>query len=200
MFPRLSAIVFAALALAPNLAYAQQQREGYKFLEAVRGEKETEVTAMLEKPGPTVINTRSLTNGETALHIVVQRGDKAYLTYLLQRGANPNVRDDAGVAPIVIAAGKGRTDLIEELVKYKANINYGNSSGETALIRAVQRRDLEMVRVLLADGADPDQVDLLAGMSARDYARDDRRTPALAKLLEDAPKKAKASTVAGPKL
>ncbi|RSU19126.1 ankyrin repeat domain-containing protein, partial [Sphingomonas koreensis] len=37
-------------------------------------------------------------------------------------------------------------------------------------MRAVQRRDVDMVRTLLNAKADPDQRDRLAGMNARDYA------------------------------
>lgn len=189
----------AFLLAVPTLASAQQQSEGYKFLEAVKNEKGSDVEQALNKPGTTVINTRSVSTGETALHIVVENGSETYLTFLLQRGANPNVRDNAGNAPIVMAANKGRNDLVERFIAGKANVNYGNSNGETALIAAVRRRDLSMIQSLLAAGADPDQPDLLAGQSARDYAKLDTRSPAVAKALADAPK-AKRAVVSGPKL
>ena len=63
----------------------------------------------------------------------------------------------------------------------------------------MQRRDLGLVRTLLAAKADPDQRDIIAGLSARDYATRDTRTPALAKIFADTPKVNRAS-VAGPKL
>ncbi|HEX8388596.1 MAG TPA: ankyrin repeat domain-containing protein, partial [Sphingomonas sp.] len=78
-------------------------------------------------------------------------------------------------------------------------INLANGSGETPLILAVQRRDLAAARTLLGLGADPDQTDNVAGMSARDYARRDARNPALLKLLEEAPKRGR-KAAAGPKL
>lgn len=192
------ALVAALIATAPGIASAQQQSEGYKFLDAVKNEKGNDVEEALNKPGTTVINTRSVSNGETALHIVIQNGSGTYLTYLLSRGANPNVRDNAGTAPIVLAASRGRNDLIEKLIAGRANVNYANSNGETALIVAVRRRDLAMIHTLLAAGADPDQADLLAGQSARDYAKLDVRSPAVAKELADAPK-TKRAAVAGPK-
>jgi ankyrin repeat protein len=194
---RIAATAF--LLAIPTLASAQQQSEGYKFLDAVKNEKGSDVEQALNKPGTTVINTRSVSTGETALHIVVENGSETYLAFLLQRGANPNVRDNAGNAPIVMAANKGRNDLVERLIAGKANVNYGNSNGETALIAAVRRRDLAMIQTLLAAGADPDQPDLLAGQSARDYAKLDTRSPAVAKALADAPK-TKRAVVSGPKL
>ena len=63
----------------------------------------------------------------------------------------------------------------------------------------MQRRDLSLVRTLLAAKANPDQKDNLAGLSARDYATRDTRAPAITKLLADTPKQGSAA-VAGPKL
>ena len=179
-------------------AAAQFQSEGYKFLQAVRDSKNDEVIQTLNKPGVTVVNTRDVTTGEGALHIVAKRGDAPYLTFLLQKGADPNLRDGKGNTAMVLAATAGQTDLIHILSLAKANPNLGNSSGETPLILAVQRRDLGMVRELLADGADPDQADIIAGKSARDYATQDTRNPVIAKLLAATPKKERRA-VSGPK-
>jgi uncharacterized protein len=188
-----------ALALIAAPAAAQQQSESYKFLQAVRESKGNDVIAILDRPGATIINTREVTSGEGAIHIVVKRGDETYVRYLLQKGADPNLRDGRGNTPLILAVSGGYGNLIPILTAGKANVNLGNASGETPLIRAVQRRDANMVRLLLAAGADADQTDNVAGLSARDYARQDMRNPALAKLLEDAPKRTRPA-VAGPKL
>lgn len=196
MSPR-AFLLAAALIAAP--AGAQQQSESYKFLQAVKDGKGNDVIAIVDRPGSSVINARDVTSGEGALHIVVKRGDEAYLRYLLQKGADPNLRDRSGATPLLLAVAGGHAGLVPVLVAGRANVNLGNEAGETPLIRAVQRRDVAMARALLQAGANPDQTDNLAGMSARDYARRDARNPALAKLLEDAPKRTGRS-VAGPKL
>ena len=174
------------------------QSESYQFLQAIREAKGEDVDKMLNKPGTVIVNTHDRATGETALHIVVRRGDTTYINYLLARGADPNVKDGEGNTPLLLAANTGGTGMIDMLVKGGANVNLANSRGETPLIRAVQRRDLAMVRVLLADGADPDQSDRIAGLSARDYAHQDTRTPALAKVIDETPKKPKRA-VAGPR-
>jgi hypothetical protein len=56
-----------------------------------------------------------------------------------------------------------------------------------------------MIRKLIASGADPDQSDHLQGLSAREYAHQDPRGSAAAKVIDETPKKAKAA-VSGPKL
>lgn len=189
-----STILFASLPAA-----AQQQSQGYKFLEAVRKEDGDAVVKMLDQPGQRIVNARDITTGEGALHIVVKRGDATYLRFLLQRGADPNMRDGRGDTPLLLAVQYGQNALVEVLTAGKANPNLGNGGGETPLIRAVQKRDLSLVRSLLAAGANPDQTDNIAGMSARDYARADTRAPAIAKLIDEKPKKA-VRAVAGPRL
>lgn len=181
-------------------AGAQFQSESYKFLTAVREGKGSDVLAALNKPGTTIVNTRDQSSGETALHIVVKRGDPAYTSFLLARGADPNARDGKGNTPLILAVNGGNEGLIQLLANGKADPNLGNGSGETPLILAVQRRDAGMVRDLLAVGADPDQTDVIAGKSARDYATLDTRNTAVAKLLADTPKKKIRRGVAGPRL
>lgn len=190
-------LLTALLIAAP--ATAQYQSDSYKFLQAVRDAKNDDVIAALNKPGQTVVNTRDRTTGDAALHITVKRGDIPYTTFLLQKGGDPNIRDARNNTPLMIAVDTGQVDVVPVLLLFKANPNLGNASGETPLIRAVQRRDVSLVRTLLAAKADPDQRDIIAGLSARDYAQRDTRAPAVTKLLAEAPRQAKAA-VSGPKL
>ena len=192
-------LLLAALVTVATPAGAQQQSEGYKFLQAVRDAKNDDVIAMVERPGSRIVDTRDVSTGEGAVHIVVKRGDLPYLNYLLQHGADPNLRDGRGDTPLLIAVTIGQVGLIPLLLTARANPNLGNGAGETPLIRAVQRRDLATARVLVNGGANPDQVDRVAGLSARDYARRDARAPGLAKLFAETPVKPKAA-VAGPRL
>ena len=188
-----------ALALIAAPAAAQFQSDSYKFLQAVRDAKNNDVIEALNKPGATLVNTKDKSTGEAALHIVARRGDVPYATFLLQKGADPNIRDAKNNTPLMIAVEGGQDDVVPVLIAAKANPNLGNTAGETPLIRAVQRRDAAMIRTLLAAKADPDQHDIIAGLSARDYANRDTRTPALAKIFADTPKVSKAA-VSGPKL
>ncbi len=191
-------LIAAVFLLAAGPAAAQQQSEGYKFLQAVREAKGNDVTQMLDKPGSTIINARDITTGEGALHIVVKRGDTTYLRYLLQKGADANMRDGKGNTPLILAVQAGQAEMIPILVAGRANPNLGNAAGETPLIKATQARSIDMVRLLLAAKANPDQADRLAGQSARDYAANDPRNGAIAKLYAETPKQAQRA-VAGPK-
>lgn len=193
-------LVLAAALMLPAAAGAQQMSPGYLFLKAIRDEDGNKVNDILGQPGQTIINTKDRSTGESALHIVAKNGNLTYLRFLLAKGANPNIQDNRGNTPALLAVEAGSVEAINALTARKANLNLGNSSGETPLIRAVQLRNVDMVRTLIAAGANPDQPDVMAGMSARDYAKRDTRTPVLLKTIDDKPAAAEKAPVAGPRL
>ncbi|WP_419807732.1 ankyrin repeat domain-containing protein [Sphingomonas sp.] len=193
---RRSLAILALLGATP--VAAQFQSDGYKFLQSVRDAKNNEVITALNKPGSQIVNTRDVTSGETALHIVVRRGDVPYTTFLLQKGADPNIRDGRNNTPMLIAIETGHSELVPLLIAGRANPNLPNASGVTPLILATQLRNAEAVRLLMAANANPDQKDY-NGLSARDYAGRDTRAAAIAKLFADAPRRANPA-VAGPRL
>ncbi len=199
MFRPFSLALAAALVAAPAAAPAQRMSDSYEFLKAVKDANGNKVTEMLDKPGSTIVNTREQTTGDTALHIVTRRGDATYINFLLSRGGAINAQDARGNTPLMVAVNGGCASCIELYVARRANVNLANTSGETPLIRAVQLRNLDLADKLLKAGANPDQADRVAGLSARDYAKVDNRSPALTKLLADAPKAA-ARRMSGPKL
>ena len=162
-----AALPALAFALAAPAA-AQFQSEGYQFLEAVKDREGDKATDMLSKPGTQIVNSRDLTSGDTGLHIVVARSDVLWIRFLLQRGADPNIRNKKGMTPLQLATAMGFTDGVEALIKGGASINVADQTGETPLIAAVHARNVPLVRLLLAKGADPDRNDN-SGRSARDY-------------------------------
>ena len=149
-------------------AQAQFTR-AYKFLEAVEKKDGVKVEEAINKPGSTVINSRDVTTGRSAIHIVTERRDITWLRYLVGKGANVNTRDDKGVTALQLATNLGWLDGVEYLVSRKANVDESDDTGETPLISAVHRKNVAMMRSLLKGGADPDRADN-SGRTARDYA------------------------------
>jgi uncharacterized protein len=196
LFP--AAVAFAALA-APVAAPAQFS-DSFNFLKAVKERDGAKVTEFLNKPGSgaVIVNTRDGSTGETALHIVTAGRDSLWLGFMLQRGANPDMRDGKGNTALMIATQLGWTDGIQTLLARRAGVDVANSSGETPLIRAVQNRDLASVRVLLAAGANPNKPDNAAGLSAKDYAQRDPRSANILKEIVEAKPVAK-KPVQGPR-
>jgi len=176
-------IAFLAAGLAVQPVSAQFS-DSYNFLKAVDERDGNEAAKYLDEPGSVIVNTKRDGTGETALHIVVARRDETWLSYLLQKGANPNLADRKGVTPLMLATQLGFVEGAARLIKNKASVDGTNRSGETPLIRAVQLRNPEMVRLLLKSGANPDKRDAVAGLSAREYAAQDGRNSAILAIIE----------------
>ncbi|MGY6550325.1 MAG: ankyrin repeat domain-containing protein [Erythrobacter sp.] len=160
--------VAGLLALSAQPAAAQMFSEGYQFLKAVKDRDGDAATDLLSKPGSTLVNSRDLSSGDTGLHIVVQRMDALWVQFLLQRGADPNIRNKRGVTPLQLATSLGFVEGVEALIKGGASVNVSDQTGETPLIAAVHARNVPLVRMLLDKGSDPDRNDN-SGRSARDY-------------------------------
>ncbi|HEY6871013.1 MAG TPA: ankyrin repeat domain-containing protein [Novosphingobium sp.] len=171
-----SALIAAAVALVgtagPGLvapAAAQMMSAGYKFLEAVK-KRDGDAVEKALSDSATIINTRDVTTGDSALHLVTARRDLTWLNFLLFKGANANIRNDRGITPLSVATGLGWIEGVELLIDRGARVNDPDDNGETPLISAVHMRNIELVRVLLKAGGDANRADS-SGRSAADYAR-----------------------------
>lgn len=177
-------------------ATAQTYSDSYTFLKGVKERDGDKVASLIASPGTTVINARDRANGEGALHYLVRERDFAWLTFILGKGARPDIQNNEGFTPLALAAQIGWEEGAVALLARRASVDLANRNGETPLILAVHHRDLAMVRLLLVKGANPRRTDSLSGLSALDYAK--RDAPQLVKMLE-APVAAP-RPVSGPKL
>ena len=171
MLHRVKLVIAAAAGAALLIgapAGAQLYSDGFKFLKAVEEKDTAEVNELLQKNG-TVIDARDVTSGRTALHIAAENREYTWLSFLLGKGANPNIADKRGVTPLMLASQMGFVEAVNALAQSGARVDTPNNTGETPLIAAVHRRDIPMLRVLLLAGANPDRTDN-SGRSARNYA------------------------------
>ena len=173
-----TAAVAMAAFLMP-LALHAQFSDSYNFLKAVKDRDGSETTKILGKPG-NIVNTHDSSSGETVLHILAHDRDLTWMGFMLAKGAKPDERDNRGDTPLGIATQLNWTEGVELLLKYGASIDLANSNGETPLIIATHNDDVALVRLLLEMGANPDKTDHISGTSARTYARQNTRDPALA--------------------
>jgi uncharacterized protein len=176
----------AIVALIAAPLAAQGFSDGFLFLKGVRERDGATVQRIVSNPSSTAINYRDSSTGEGALHILVRGRDLTWLSFLLSRGARPDIQSNDGTTPLILAAQIGWQEGAGQLLARGASPNLGNRRGETPLMAAVQRRDIGMVRLLLAARADPNQTDNSSGNSAIDYARQDPRAASLLRELEQA--------------
>jgi uncharacterized protein len=183
-----------SLAAAPTAA---QTSERSKFHTAIK-ERDAAAARDFLTTGSIIINTKD-GSGNTALHSLVRDRDLQWLRYILSFGVRTDIEDKDGNTPLTLAAQLGWVDGAEALLAAKADVNSGNKRGETPLILAVQRHNPAMVRLLMSKGADPKRTDILAGLSALDYAKRDPRGQMLVRLLETSEDQ-NPQEMAGPKL
>ena len=89
----------------------------------------------------TVLNLDCILNNEEKnLLQKTREGDTACVQYLIDYKVNVNVQDENGMTPLMIACQAGHTDLVEEFLKAKADVNIRALFGDTALIFASRKQ------------------------------------------------------------
>jgi hypothetical protein len=149
----LTADAYAAIATAPALREVVAGR-GMVF----GGEK---LAALRVKSEHQDLAVRTL--GRPSVYWAIDRHycprNTPYLKWLLEHGADPNERKD-GDSATAILAGRGAAEPVVVLLDFGADLNpHRHASWRTPLAAAASRGHLEMMRLLLARGADPNLED-----------------------------------------
>ena len=109
--------------------------------------------------------------GWTPLHYAASIDSEDIVDILLQKGADPKIKDNEGKTPLDIAVEKGHAAIVEVLVKGGAEINKRMPSGMTPFYFAFINGRKEIVKFLIAHGADvnarPESGETLLHWSAR---------------------------------
>jgi ankyrin repeat protein len=149
---------------------------------ATRERATATIKVLLDAGAP--INQRA-GDGTTALVVSLQNGDAATAKLLIERGADVNLPNARGWAPLFLAVkartremgtvpnpvidAAGLMDVIKMMVERGADVNartvansevYGattwfEDAGATPIVRAAYCADLEVIKYLMAHGADP---------------------------------------------
>jgi len=121
------------------------------------------------------IDVRDTVNNDTALLYGIRDGKFSVAELLLEAGADPNLTDQRGFAPVHIAVARNDANIVQRLLDYGATINSRTrSDGKTPLMIAAAAGFKEMVEMLLSRGADPSIVDS-AGKSPLERAAECHR-------------------------
>jgi ankyrin repeat protein len=93
--------------------------------------------------------------GATPMSEAAVAGNVAMLELLLKAGADVESPNADGQTALMVVARGGRVDAARLLLKYKANVNASEKwRGQTALMWAAAQQQPEMVKALVAAGAD----------------------------------------------
>jgi ankyrin repeat protein len=150
------------LLLSHNAQINAQDSQGYTPLMFAVGSGQPALVELLLDKGPELNLLTKRKN--SALSLSIGGPQYAQITQvLLAHGANPNQGEndftDQGVtqkgAPLHWSVHNGDLPLVEDLLKYHADVNALDGSGRTALDWAVLKQNDALVKLLLEKGADP---------------------------------------------
>ncbi|VDO50379.1 unnamed protein product [Haemonchus placei] len=117
----------------------------------------TEIVKILLENGASVDFPDSL--GWSPLMWAVYKCHPDIVDLLLNYGAHVNLIDEEdGLTPLIVAAGRGFTNVVERLLAADAQVNACDKFGSTALIWAARKGHLPIVQMLLNAGAEVDAV------------------------------------------
>ena len=93
----------------------------------------------------------------------VRQGDAARVEALIAKGANVNASWRYGETPLFFACDRGFAQVVKVLLEHRAEVNLKDSFyGMTPVARAAEKDHVDIVRMLLAKGANADSV-LMSG-------------------------------------
>ena len=113
------------------------ERDGAQFTALLRAlqNKHYDVAEILVARPDTDVNAQG-SNGMTALIHYAVRNEAEKVKNLLDRGANPNLRDGEGDGPLHIASQRGNLEITQMLLAKGADPNAKNNLGGTPLMWA----------------------------------------------------------------
>jgi ankyrin repeat protein len=86
-------------------------------------------------------------------------GDQKALGLFLAAGFDVNKPNTAGYTGLMVAAERGRLDIVKSLLDRKADLNVAGRDGSTALMLAAENNQPEILKLLISRGADPNRQD-----------------------------------------
>jgi ankyrin repeat protein len=113
------------------------------------------------------------------------RGNSGNLSRLLERGeASPNAVDKHGNSLLILAVRDGHKEAAAAILRFRPELNHRNKNGDSALMFAAMRGDMDMLDLLLSSGAKTNPpADKKTAWTALHYASLEGKLPAVERLL-----------------
>ncbi|MCR4623154.1 MAG: ankyrin repeat domain-containing protein [Alphaproteobacteria bacterium] len=138
---RFLAFVTAAVLLLPTV-FAKSEIDA-KLVKFIEENKQTELRNYLKKKIP--INVKN-----AALRLAVEKNRVKIACMLINNGANPRIKDENGITPLMIAAIKNYPSMVRLLMKMEGGLRTEDNDGNYAAIHAILRNNVEAYNELWA--------------------------------------------------
>jgi ankyrin repeat protein len=124
-----------------------------EFIEAVKKDDVEKVRKLIES-GKIGLNQALDDVKNVPLHYSAYYGALKVTQFLVEKGADVNIKDVGGVTPLSMAAYGNHTAVARFLVKNGADVNIRDEDGGTPLLNAAYNNNFELVKFLVEHGAD----------------------------------------------
>jgi ankyrin repeat protein len=108
--------------------------------------------------------------GETSLFKAIRNNDITGMFTILSQGANINKINNNQETPLIVASKIGETKLITSLIGLKPNLEHIDKDSKNALWYMVEKRDTDIVALLIQKGAKPNSLDYLTSVVNYKYS------------------------------
>jgi ankyrin repeat protein len=123
-----------------------------------------EIQKLLEQGADPNIKHPFLNSYTTITNVIKTKDGPEILKLLLEYGLDANLQDiqgyDNGDTLLHFVIGLKNFNLVKLIVKHDGLINLGNNNKETPLIKAVKKKDIEIINYLLQKDAEPNELTL----------------------------------------
>lgn len=101
-----------------------------------------------------------------------RRGKLDSVKFLVENGANIEVKNKDGYTPLIVASWNGHLEIVKFLVEKGANVEAKNDYGDTPLTLASMDGNFEVIKFLIENGANIETKNVF-GKGCLDYVKDE---------------------------
>ena len=118
------------------------------IFDLLKGEKSLEKISQLDSFNVAGVNEE----GQSPLHLAVLNNNIEVAALLLQKGFNPNQKDNNQLSPLIASAANGLDEMFELLLLYHPDLKQVNRFGGTALLPSSEKGFIKVVQKALDAG------------------------------------------------
>ncbi|CAB0029897.1 unnamed protein product [Trichogramma brassicae] len=130
------------------------------------GDRAERFFAIIDEIGQRVLINAQNTEGNAPLHLALPRGYTDLVRLLLRRGSDPNLANAEGSTPLHVICKRDSDDDLAKLffdindeIDQRVLVDARDNLGNTPLLLALSQGHIDLVRLLLSRGSNPNLVD-----------------------------------------
>ena len=173
----LAVVTITAMAAVTGMA---AERGDLRLVDAARGQDASAVRTLIDQQTPVDV---AQPDGATALHWAAHWDNLQIADLLIRAGADVNVRNELGVAPLSLACINGSAEMVERLLDRDADANHALPTGVTSLMTCARTGSVDAVRELLDHSARVNEQERVWGQTALMWAIAERHPHVVAILV-----------------